>query len=63
MKNVIEVGEKINLDGKSRSVESHSIKNGLLSIILKKVKQKKSKKEYHHPTAHRFAVVASLVAL
>lgn len=43
MKNVIEVGDKINLDGKSRSVESHSIKNGLLSIILKKVKQKKSK--------------------
>ena len=43
MKNVIEVGEKINLDGKSRSVKSHSIKNGLLSIILKEVKQKKSK--------------------
>lgn len=42
MKNLIEVGEKINLDGKSRSVESYSVKNGLLSIILKAVKKKKS---------------------
>ena len=43
MNNVIEVGDKINLDGKLRSVESHTTKNGLLSIQLKEVKQKKSK--------------------
>jgi len=43
MKNVIEVGDKINLDGKLRSVESHTTKNGLLSIQLKEVKKKKSK--------------------
>lgn len=39
MKNVIEIKNKINVDGKSRTVDSHSIKQGLLSIILKPIKK------------------------
>ena len=33
MKNVIEIKNKINLDGKSRTVDSHSIKQGLYLLI------------------------------
>jgi hypothetical protein len=39
MKNIIEIKNKINLDGKSRTVDSHSIKENLLSIILKPLKK------------------------
>ncbi len=39
MKDVIEIKNKINLDGKSRTVDSHSVKQGLLSIILKPIKK------------------------